>query len=170
MTDISSIPLNKLVTSKDNVRKTAGAHTALHELASSIAVHGLLQSLVVLKSKKGKFAVVAGGRRLAALLLLADGGKIEADYAVPCHVLDGAVDAAEISLAENSVREPMHPADEFEAFRALVDSGMSEADVAARFGVTEAVVSRRLKLASVSPKVMEAYRRDDLSHRSWPSR
>jgi len=41
----------------------------------------------------------------------------------------------------------MHPADEFEAFRALVDSGTCEADVAARFGVTEAVVSKRLKLA-----------------------
>jgi hypothetical protein len=37
----------------------------------------------------------------------------------------------------------MHPADEFEAFRALVDGGMSETDVAARFGVTETVVSRR---------------------------
>ena len=83
MTDISSIPLNKLVASKDNVRKTAGADSALHELASSIAAHGLLQSLVVRKSNKGKFAVVAGGRRLSALRLLADDGKIEADFAVP---------------------------------------------------------------------------------------
>lgn len=124
----------------------------MQELAASIAAPGLLQSLVVRKAKKGKFAVVAGGRRLSALRLLADAGKIEADYAVPCHLLDGAADAAEISLAENSVREPMHPADEFEAFRSLVDGGMSEADVAARFGVTEAVVSRRLRLARVSPQ------------------
>jgi ParB family transcriptional regulator, chromosome partitioning protein len=120
MTDITSIPLNKLVASEDNVRKTASADSALQELASSIAAHGLLQSLVVRKSKKGKFAVVAGGRRLSALRLLADAGKIEADYGVPCHVLDGAADATEISLAENSVREAMHPADEFEAFRTLV--------------------------------------------------
>ena len=77
MTDITSIPLNKLVASEDNVRKTAGADTALHELASSIAAHGLLQSLVVRKHRKGKFAVVAGGRRLAALQLLADAGKID---------------------------------------------------------------------------------------------
>jgi ParB family chromosome partitioning protein len=60
---------------------------------------------------------------------------------VPCYVLDSGIDAAEISVAENSVREPMHPADEFEAFRALVDGGISETDVAARFGVTEAVRS-----------------------------
>jgi ParB family transcriptional regulator, chromosome partitioning protein len=122
-----------------------------------------LQSLVVRKAKKGKFAVVADGRRLSALRLLADAGKIEADYAVPCYVLDSGIDATEISLAENSVREPMHPADEFEAVRALVDGGMSESDVAARFGVTETVVSRRLKLARVSPKMMDAYRRDELS-------
>src|SRR6185503_14750660 len=102
-------------------------------------------------------------RRLAALRLLADAGKIEADYSVPCQVLGSDADATEISLAENSVREAMHPADEFEAFRTLVDSGTSEADVAARFGVTEAVVSRRLKLARVSPVVMSAYRTDELS-------
>jgi ParB family transcriptional regulator, chromosome partitioning protein len=163
MTDISSIPLNKLVASSDNVRRTTGADSALQELASPIAAHGLLQSLVVRKGEKGRFAVVAGGRRLAALRMLADAGKIEADYAVPCQLLDSAPDAVEISLTENSVREPMHPADEFEAFRALVDGGMSETDVAARFGVSEAVVSRRLKLARVRPAVMAAYRRDDLS-------
>jgi len=61
------------------------------------------------------------------LRLLADAGKIEADDEVPCKIRDGA-DALEISLAENSVREPMHPADEFEAFRTLVDGGMSETD------------------------------------------
>ena len=63
MTDITSIPLNKLAAWSGNVRKTAGADTALAELAASIAAHGLLQSLVVRKGKKGSYAVVAGGRR-----------------------------------------------------------------------------------------------------------
>jgi ParB family chromosome partitioning protein len=87
MTDITPIPLNKLVASEDNVRNTGGADTALHELALSIAAHGLLQSLVVRKHRKGKFAVVAGGRRLAALQLLAESGKIDPAYGVPCQVL-----------------------------------------------------------------------------------
>jgi ParB-like chromosome segregation protein Spo0J len=43
MTDMTSIPLNELVASEDNVRRAAGADTALHELASSLAAHGLLQ-------------------------------------------------------------------------------------------------------------------------------
>jgi ParB family chromosome partitioning protein len=163
MTDVTSIPLNKLVAWDGNVRKTAGADAALHELAASIAAHGLLQSLVVRKHKKGKFAVVAGARRLVALQLLAESGRIKPDYVVACQVLGNEVDAAEISLVENTLREAMHPADEFEAFRALVDSGTSEADVAARFGVTEAVVSKRLKLARVSPMIIAAYRRDEVS-------
>jgi ParB family chromosome partitioning protein len=125
MTNITSIPLTKLVVADANARKTAGADTALLELAASIAAHGLLQSLVGRKSKKARFALVAGGRRLAALRLLVDDGRIEADYGVPCRMLGSGVDAVEISLAENSVREAMHPADEFEAFRTLIDGGMS---------------------------------------------
>ena len=158
MTDTTSIPLNKLAAWDGNVRKTAGADTALAELAASIAAHGLLQSLVVRNGKKGKFAVVAGSRRLQALQQLAESGRIEADYSVPCQLVADDADAAEISLAENAVRENMHPADEFEAFRTLSDKGMPAADVAARFGVTEAVVSKRLKLARVSPAILGAYR------------
>ena len=70
-----------------------------------------------LSSRKKRASDEGGG--LSVLLLLADAGKIEADYAVPCQVLGNGADAVEISLAENSVREPMHPADGSEAFRTL---------------------------------------------------
>ena len=42
--------------------------------------------------------------------------------------------------------------------RALIDKGMAAADVAARFGVTETVVVKRMKLARVSPVILKAYR------------
>ncbi len=163
MTDTTSIPLNKLTAWDGNVRKTAGADTALAELAASIAAHGLLQSLVVRKGKKGSYAVVAGGRRLEALRQLAKDGRIADDYAVPCQVLAAEADATEISLAENAVRERMHPADEFEAFRELVDKGTPVEDIAARFGVTPRTVEQRLKLARVSPVVINAFREGELN-------
>ena len=153
MTDTTSIPLNKLSAWEGNVRKTA-SDAGIDELAASIAAHGLLQSLVVRKEARGKHAVVAGRRRLRALLNLAKDGRIEADMPVPCQVIDSAADAAEISLAENVMREAMHPADEFEAFRDLADKGLPAADIAARFGVTETVVAKRLKLANVSPLIL----------------
>jgi ParB family transcriptional regulator, chromosome partitioning protein len=158
MTASISIPLNKLTAWKGNVRKTAGADTALAELAASIAAHDLLQSLVVRKGRSDTYAVVAGGRRLAALQLLAGSGRISSDHAVSCMVIADDANATEISLAENAIREQMHPADQFEAFRELTDKGMTVADIAARFGVTDTVVEKRLKLARVSPVIVASYR------------
>jgi ParB family chromosome partitioning protein len=62
-------------------------------------------------------------------------------------------DATEISLTENVVRAPMHPADQYEAFRDLIDSGSTAEEIAARFGISEIAVRKRLKLARVSPTV-----------------
>jgi len=158
----TTISLSKLIAWDGNVRKTE-SDKAISELAASIAAHGLLQSLVVRKDKRGKYAVIAGRRRLLALKSLADNGDIPAGFQVACNLLEDEADATEIGLAENVVREAMHPADEFEAFRALVDDGMPVADIAARFGVTETVVQKRLKLARVSPTLLDAFRRGEMT-------
>lgn len=161
MTDITNIPLNKLTAWKGNVRKTR-TKGFIDQLAASIKAHGLQQNLIVKKDGK-QFSVVAGGQRLKALQQLAASGEIKDTHPVPCKVTDSGTDATELSLAENAVRENMHPADEFEAFRTLIDKGAPAADVAARFGVTETVVTQRLKLARVSPAVLKAYRNGDLN-------
>lgn len=157
----TSIALNKLVPWDGNVRKT-GVSDGIEELAASIAAHGLLQSLIVRKSKRGKYAVVAGQRRLLALQSLAQAKTIALDADIPCVIADGDIDATELSLAENTVRMPMHPADQFEAFRKLVDDGASVADVAARFGVSDRLVLQRLKLGRVSPVILEGYRAGEI--------
>jgi len=156
--DIINIPLNRLTAWEGNVRKTQNK-AGIEELAASIKAHGLQQNLVVRKDGR-KFAVVAGGRRLKALQQLAKAGDIEADHAVPCRVTE-AEDASELSLAENVMREDMHPADQFEAFRNLADKGTPMADIAIRFGKSESHVARLLKLARVSPKILKAYRAGD---------
>jgi ParB family chromosome partitioning protein len=160
MTTIEMIPLNKLIPSPANVRKT-GALTGIEELAASIAAHGLLQNLQVRPGEKGKFEVVAGGRRLAALQRLAKARTIAKTEEVACHVINGD-DAAEISLAENIVRLPMHPADQYEAFKALANQGKGPEEIAGRFGCSPAVVKQRLKLANVSPRLIEAYRNEKI--------
>ena len=157
MTDIFTIALNRLSPWKGNVRKTNAAH-GVEELAASIASHGLLQSLVVREAKRGKYEVIAGRRRYLALQALAKSGTIEKDHPIPCVLADDSMNATEISLVENVVREPMHPADQFEAFRALIDGGATVAEVAARFGAAESHVARRLKLGRLSPVILQAYR------------
>ena len=106
--------------------------------------------------------MIAGGRRLRALQTLAKAKKIARDHPVPCEIRT-AGEAAELSLAENIIRQAMHPADQFDAFRALADQGRTPADIAARFGVTPKFVEQRLKLARVSPKLMKAYRAGDMT-------
>jgi len=160
--EIISIPLNKLVLGKDNVRKT-GVSDGIGELKASIAAQGVLQSLVVKRAGKGKFSVIAGQRRWMALSSLAEEGAIAEDFPVPCGLRNGESDPTEIGLAENIARAPMHPADQFEAFRDLIEGGASPADIAARFGFAETAVKQRLKLARVSPKVFKAYREGKLT-------
>jgi ParB family chromosome partitioning protein len=157
----ASIPLNKLVPWDGNVRKTNSTE-GLAELTANIEAHGVLQSLVVTKTNRGRYKIIAGRRRFLALSSLADAGTIAPDAPVPCRIIAGSADATEIGLAENIVRAPMHPADQFDAFRTLIDDGASIADVAARFGISETAVKQRLKLARVSPVVFEAYRKGDL--------
>ncbi|WP_197346491.1 ParB/RepB/Spo0J family partition protein [Ralstonia pseudosolanacearum] len=157
------VPLSRLVLRPTgrNVRKTP--RMSIPELAASIQRVGLLQNLIVIPAADGlHYEVVAGGRRLAALKLLAKKHRIAKDWDVPClQVADGTARTA--SLTENVQREAMHPADQFEAFAALVAEGRPIEDIAADFSVTPLVVQRRLKLANVSPRLMGDYRADAVS-------
>lgn len=154
------VPLSRLLLRPTgrNVRKTP--RMSIPELAASIQRVGLLQNLIVIAAADGEhYEVVAGGRRLAALKLLAKKRRIPKEWDVPClQVADGTARTA--SLTENVQREAMHPADQFEAFAALVAEGRPIEDIAADFSVTPLVVQRRLKLANVSPRLMADYRAD----------
>lgn len=158
------VPLGHLLPrhSKLNVRKTA-RRLSIPELAASISRVGLLQNLIVVLAADGEhYEVVAGDRRLTALKLLAKKKRVAADHDVPCLLVADA-SARTVSLAENILREAMHPADQFEAFAALVKEGRPVEDIAADFGVSPLVVQRRLKLANVSPRLMADYRGGDVN-------
>ena len=105
---------------------------------------------------------VAGARRFAALTKLAKDKAISKTFGVPCRVIDSEA-STESSLAENIIRQNMHPADQFEAFRRLVDEGTGVEEVAARFGVTATFVRQRLKLANVAPRFIELYREEKIT-------
>ena len=109
-----------------------------------------------------RYAVIAGGRRLAAMQALAAEGALDEDHPVPCRMIGDIVTAEEVSLAENSVRAAMHPADQVEAFRRLADAGSTAAAIAARFGVSERTVEKRLRLGNAAPVLLEAYRAGEI--------
>lgn len=161
MMSFQLIPLNQLVASPANVRRT-DRKADVDSLAASIHAHGLLQNLSVKPRGEKSFEVVAGARRHAALKLLAKDGRIARDFAVPCHLIDDD-GASEASLAENVHRLAMNAMDESDAFAALAEQQLDINAIAARFGVTARHVEQRLALAKLSPKLKAAYRRGDLN-------
>lgn len=155
------IAVSRLEKSPFNVRKTL-TQAGTDEMKASLLAHGLMQNLVVHEIGECRFGVIAGARRLAALQALQADGKLPEDFAVPCQVVTGD-HSRELSLAENTVRLAMHPADQFAAFAELVEQGMTAGQVAGRFGVDEALVVKRMKLARVAPALLEEYRSDRLT-------
>ncbi|KWT87441.1 MULTISPECIES: ParB/Srx family N-terminal domain-containing protein [unclassified Variovorax] len=99
------VPLDKLFVGEANVRKVHHEE-GLIELAALIEAQGLLQRLSVVAHPEGRFAVVAGGRRLRAMQILVASGRWQASQPIECKLYDED-QAVQVSLAENSGRESM---------------------------------------------------------------
>jgi ParB family transcriptional regulator, chromosome partitioning protein len=155
-----TVSLSKLIPSKRNPRRVKPERDAHRRMVASIRAHGLLAPLVVRADdgNAGDFKVIAGNRRLAALR------DVYKDSArppkVPCilrSVDDDTADA--LALAENFIREPMHPLDEAEAFAKLArEEAKGIESIAAEFGVSQPYVRQRMKLATLAEPVKAAYR------------
>ena len=100
-----------------------------------------------------------------ALELLAKQKRLARTSSVPCVVGDATsgILIDEVSLVENIERAPLHPLDQFRAFQALRDKGMTEEAIAAAFFVGVNVVKQRLRLAAVSPTLHEVYADDGMT-------
>lgn len=154
------IPLNKLRFDERNARSASDDPARVQadaELVASIKAHGLLENLVVAPRSKTLFGVAAGARRLRALNALAAEQHIPKNHPVPCLVVEPDA-AAESSLAENVVRISMHPADQVVAFSRLAREGATTEQIAARFGVAERTVQKRVRLGGLPEEVIDAYR------------
>ena len=108
------------------------------------------------------FEIPAGGRRYRALELLVKQKRLARTAPIPCVIRTEGI-AEEDSLAENMQRAPLHPLDQFRAFLTLREKGQSEEEIAATFFVSVAVVKQRLRLAAVSPKLLDAYAEDAMT-------
>lgn len=154
-----------------NPRKTFD-HSALADLAESIATQGILQNLVVRRRDRGGFEIIAGERRWRAVAMLAEEGRWDRRAAlIPVRIVEGD-DAAVLAIAllENLQRQdvpPMEEAEAFAALHALDKDAWSTAAIAKRIGKTQRYVQQRLALIQkLDDKVKEALRAGeiDLTH------
>ncbi|WP_137114141.1 ParB/RepB/Spo0J family partition protein [Mesorhizobium sp. GR13] len=168
MNAAENIPYDRLVLSQKNVRRVKDG-VSIEQLAEDIGRRKLLQSLNVRPvldendEENGTFEVPAGGRRYLALGILIKQKRLAKSEPIPCIVNRvQETSAEEDSLAENLRRADLHPLDQFHAFKTLSDQGLDPDEIGARFFVSPATVKQRLRLASVSPTLLDLYEKDEI--------
>ncbi|MBE0562486.1 MULTISPECIES: chromosome partitioning protein ParB [Hyphomicrobiales] len=164
------IPFNRIRLSDSNVRETdveAGLDDLTHDIdrrediVQGINVRAILDAD---GNETGDFETPAGGRRFRAIARLVAAGRFPADGLVPCLVkkTDAKTSAVDDSLAENMLRLGLHPLDQFRAFKRMFDDGMTKEEIADAYRTTPRYITQRMRLASVSPTLLEVYARNGM--------
>jgi ParB family chromosome partitioning protein len=157
-TEYRNVSLSVLNESKTNPRRTFEP-TALKELAESIRAQGVLSPLLVRPITENGFEIIAGARRYRA-------AQIAEQSTVPVrivHLSDAA--SLEAQLVENLIRSEIHPMEEAQGFRALLnldDPKYSIEQIAAKVGKSPVFIASRLKLADLVPTAVEAFYADQI--------
>jgi ParB family chromosome partitioning protein len=152
------LPLAVLTESKTNPRRIFD-DVALRELAESIRSQGILSPLLVRPLTERSFEIVAGARRYRAAQLA------EAET-VPARIVNLTdAEALEAQLIENLQRRDVHPLEEAQGFRALLnldEPKYSIEQIAAKTGKSPAYCAQRVKLTELTATVTEAFAKDEI--------
>jgi ParB family chromosome partitioning protein len=156
-TEYSNVPLTMLQESPTNPRRHFD-EAFLKELASSIRSNGLLQPLLV-RPRNEHLEIVFGAQRYRA-------AQIAESETVPVRIREMTdAQVLEAQLVENLQRRDVHPMEEAEGFRALLnldEPKYSIEQIAAKTGKSAAFVATRLKLVDLIPAAVEAFYRDEI--------
>jgi len=124
----------------------------LGELAASIAVHGVLQPIIVRELADGGYQLIAGERRARA-------AKLAGLETVPAVIRDlvGEESSLELALIENLQREDLNAIETALAYRELIDRfGMTHEAVARQVGKSRVAISNALRLLDLAPETRAA--------------
>lgn len=161
ITNTAMVPIEDLYLHPLNVRSEPPS-AEIEALAHSIRDKGLIQNLSgwADPEREGMIGIVAGGRRLRALRLLA---KQDGVFSVPVKLATDAAEARDWAGTENTARAALHPADEIRAYGSMQLAGRTKAEIARAFAVSEHHVAQRLGLARLPAETIEALRTGQLN-------
>jgi ParB family transcriptional regulator, chromosome partitioning protein len=129
----------------------------LSGLAESLKSSGLIQPIVVKKSKDG-YQLIAGERRLRAARI-AGFAKIPAIFR---EVDENA--QAQLALVENIQREDLNPLDRAAAYQSLIDhQHLTQAELAQRLGEDRSGIANYLRLLSLTKSVQDLLRNNKIT-------
>ena len=131
---------------------------ALSQLADSIAANGIIQPIVVRKTKGGLYEIIAGERRFRA-------SKMAGLTEVPVVIMD--IDdqkTAELSLIENIQREDLNPVEEASAYKILMETfHLTQEMLAQRVGKSRSAITNSLRLLDLPAEVLKMLSDGDLT-------
>ena len=157
-TEYRNLPLALLTESTTNPRQRFD-EDSLKELAESVRTHGILSPLLVRPKNERSFEIVFGARRYrAAQMAEAATAPVRIKNMTDAEVL-------EAQLIENLQRESVHPMEEAQGFRALLnldEPKYSIEQIAAKTGKSPAYVAQRVKLTELIEAAVEAFYRDEI--------
>jgi ParB family chromosome partitioning protein len=157
-TEYRNLPLNVLSESTTNPR-CVFEDAALKELTESIRVRGVLSPLLVRPITEQGFEIVAGARRYRA-------AQMAEAATVPVRIVNLTdAESLEAQLVENLIRSDVHPMEEANGFRALLnleEPKYSIEQIAARTGKNPSFVAARLRLTELVPAAVEAFYREEI--------
>ncbi len=131
----------------------------LDELAASIAQHGVIQPLLLVRGETGdSYTLIAGERRLLA-------ARQAGLKTVPAIFRDASQqDLVELALIENVQRADLSPLETAEAYRHLAeDFNLPHEQIALRVGKSRAAVTNTLRLLKLPPSVQQALASGEIS-------
>jgi ParB family transcriptional regulator, chromosome partitioning protein len=123
----------------------------LTELAESIRDNGVIQPLIVSRTSKKRYELIAGERRLRA-------SKIAGLKTVPVIVreINSDDELLEFALIENIQRTDLNPLEEAEAYRKLIDKfGLTQEEAAKKVGKNRSTVANALRLLQLPEYIKE---------------
>lgn len=156
---VMSIPVNRIMPNPYQPRKVF-CQNALQELAASIKEYGVLQPISVRKAGRDTYELVAGERRLRAVMLL---GMRE----IPAIVSEiNDEDSAVLAMVENLQREDLGFMEEAEGYYSLlIDHGFTQEELAHRIGKSQSAIANKIRLLRLSPAVKKLISDQGLSER-----
>lgn len=129
----------------------------LSSLADSIAIHGVLQPIIV-RPFENSYQIIAGERRWRAARMA---GLTE----VPVIIMELTdSETMQVALIENLQREDLNPLEEANGYQELIDKfGMKQEEVAKRVGKARSSVANALRLLSLPESIKEMVKSGELS-------
>jgi ParB family chromosome partitioning protein len=157
-TEYRNLPLGVLTESATNPRRIF-EDAALKELAESIRSQGVLSPLLVRPLTDQSFEIVAGARRYRA-------AQMAEAPTVPVRIVNLTdAEALEAQLIENLQRRDVHPLEEAQGFKALLnleDPKYSIEQIAAKVGKSPAYCAARVRLTELAAPVVEAFYAEEI--------